>query len=254
MLKERMKENTPVLGTMISELPSHNLPRMMKLAGYEYVIVDCEHGMFDFSQLSAMIAVGNAISLPMLIRIPAIEREFITKCLDTGADGFLVPMVNTREQAEKLVELAKYSPLGKRGISTTRAHTGYCPPKLPEYMKRANERTVLHTQIETLEVVENAEQIASVPGIDALIVGPSDLSDASGAPGEINSPTMKENVKKVCEAARKVGIVSGTVSGDLEYLSYCSDQGMRLFCVGSELNHLLNGAKTSIRNFRERIG
>ena len=82
----------------------------------------------------------------------------------------------------------------------------------------------------------------------------SGSSDASGAPGEINSPVMQENVKKVCEAARKAGIASGTVSGNLDYLSYCSDQGMRLFCAGSELNHLLNGAKTSVRNFRERIG
>lgn len=254
MLKEKLSSGALLLGTMISEIASPNLPRMMKVAGYDYLIVDCEHGMFDFSQLSAMIAVGNTIGLPVLIRIPTIGREHITKLLDAGADGFLVPMVNTKEQAQTLVQWAKYTPLGRRGISTTRAHTGYCPPKLSDYMKSANAHTILFTQIETLEAVENAAEIASVPGIDALIVGPNDLADSSGAPGEINTPKMKENIRKVCQAASMAGIASGTASGNLEHLAYGREQGMQIFCVGSELNHLINGAKTSIRNFHEHVG
>ena len=116
MLKNRIEAGEIVLGTMISEFGCPNLLRIMQAGGYEFVIIDCEHGPFDYVQLSEMTALGNSIRLPVLVRAPGIDRGFITKVLDMGADGFLIPMVNTPEEAEKLVEYAKYAPLGKRGI------------------------------------------------------------------------------------------------------------------------------------------
>lgn len=253
MMKEKIRQGSIVLGTMISEISCQNIPRMMKVAGYEFIIIDCEHGPFDFPQLSALIAVSAGVGMNALVRIPAIDRGFIQKMLDAGADGFLVPMVNSKEQAEQLVQYAKYAPIGKRGISTTRAHTSYNPPQLSEYMEQANARTILFTQIETLEAVENAAAIASVPGIDALIVGPSDLSSDCGVPGDINSPILREKIVKVCSAAKEAGIACGTVATNMDYLAFCHDQGMNLFSVGSELNHIINGAKASIARFHDKV-
>lgn len=253
MLKQKLENREDVLSTMISEITSANLPRMLKQSGFDFVIIDCEHGPFDFSQLAAMMAVSNSIDLKTLVRIPLITREWITKVLDMGADGLLIPMVSTRQDAEKIVSLAKYAPLGQRGLSTMRAHTGYVPPKLADYMETANARTILLAQIETRQGVDNAEAIAAVPGIDALVIGPSDLSADLGHPGESNCAEMKEAVARVCEAAIKMGKSCGTVSTNVEYLSYGRQQGMNLFNMGSELGMIINGAKETVKTLREQV-
>lgn len=253
MLREIIKNGEIVLGTMLSEFGCPNLVRIMKTGGFAFVIIDCEHGPFDFSQLSAMIAVGNSIGMPVLVRIPGIERGYITKILDMGADGFLIPMVNTAEEARKIVEFSKYAPVGKRGISTTRAHTGYHPPKLDNYMKSANGRTILLVQIETAEAVEHAEEIAAVPGIDALIVGPSDLSSDLGVAGKLDSGILLENAKKVAQAAKKQGKVSGTVATNTKYLHACREMGMTVFNMGSELGMLLKEAQNHVATFEKEV-
>lgn len=253
MVKEKLINKEPVLGTMISEIGWPNLIRMLQVGGMEYVIIDNEHGPFDLSQLAGMIAIGNGIGMTVLVRVPSIDRGYITKVLDMGADGFLVPMVNTREEAELLVSYAKYAPIGKRGISTNRAHTGYNPPPLKEYMEKANKRTILLVQIETAQAVANAEEIASVPGLDALIVGPSDLSSDLGDPGNLASPALREAVVKAVEAAKKHGISSGTVSSNADYLHFCREAGMNLFCMSSELGMVVSGAKNVRKKFEGEV-
>lgn len=254
MLKKKIEKSEIVLGTMISEFGCPNLLRIMKTGGFEFVIIDGEHGPFDLTQFASMIALGNNIDMDVLIRIPSIDRGLITKLLDMGADGFLVPMVNTAEEARKLVEYAKYAPLGKRGISTTRAHTNYQPPKLEEYMREANQKTILLAQIETLEAVENAEEIASVSGIDALIVGPSDLSSSLGVPGDLKSKKLLECSNRVVKAAKSQGKQCGTVSANVAYLNACRKMGMNIFNMGSEVGMLLKASKSSVESFWKENG
>lgn len=254
MLKERIENGEVVLGTMISEFGCPNLLRIMQKGGFEFIIIDGEHGPFDMTQFASMIALGNSIGLDVLIRIPGIERGCITKLLDMGAGGFLVPMVNTPEDAKKLVEYAKYAPVGRRGISTTRAHTDYQPPKLTEYMKTANKRTILLTQIETKEAMNNAAQIAAVPGVDALIVGPSDLSSDLGVPGDLKASVLLENIQIVTKAALEQGKRCGTVASNMDYLHACRDMGMTVFNMGSELGMLLKGAKENVERFWKENG
>lgn len=142
MLKQKiLNDEIKSLGTAISEFGCPNILRIMKTGGFEFVIIDGEHNLFDMTQFASMVALGNSIGLEVLIRIPGIDRGLITKLLDMGADGFLIPMVNTAEEAKLLVQYSKYAPIGKRGISTTRAHTNYQPPELSEYMEQANKRT-----------------------------------------------------------------------------------------------------------------
>ena len=130
-----------------------NIVRILKTAGFEFVIIDCEHGYFDLSQTAALIGMGSCCGLPVFVRVPSTGREYITKVMDMGAAGLLVPMVNSAEDARQAVEYAKYTPLGKRGISTQRAHTNYAPPPLEEYLKMANQRTMIMVQLETRELL-----------------------------------------------------------------------------------------------------
>lgn len=238
---------------MISEISASNIPRMMKEGGMEFIIIDVEHGPFDLEKLSGMIAVSNGIHLPVFVRIPGIDRGFITKILDLGADGLVAPMVNTKEEARKLVEFTKYMPLGKRGLSTNRAHTDYHPTQLEDYMKAANNRIVLLLQIETEQAVNRVEEIASVQGIDGLLAGPSDLSSDYGKPGNLLTDEMMNSIHKIVMAARKNGICSGTISSNREYLKNCKKQGMTFFSMSSELGMLIQGAKDIARSFYEEV-
>lgn len=249
-LKQKMSAGEVVLGTMLSELSSPNLVRILKTAGFEFIVVDCEHGYFDFSQLANIVSVGNGFNLPIIVRIPFIEREFITKVLDMGGDGLLSPMVNTVEDAECLVRFAKYPPLGKRGISTTRAHTDYNPPPLSEYLPLANQRTMVLAQIETKEAVGNAAAIAAVEGVDAVIVGPNDLAGDLGTPGRLDTPEMDAAVGAVVEAARSAGKACGIIDSKVPFLHKWRDRGMNVFSCGSEVGMVMKAAHGTIAEFR----
>ena len=135
-MRQRIRAGEELTGMFLSEVAAPNLLRLMQAAGLDYVIVDCEHGSFDYSQVSALAAVANGIRFPMIVRIPSADRECIQKYLDAGADGLLVPMTESVKQAEQLVRFGRYAPEGKRGISTMRPHSNYNPGVLTEYTSR----------------------------------------------------------------------------------------------------------------------
>lgn len=242
-VKQKLRDREPVLGTMISEMACPNLARIFGAAGFEYMIVDCEHGYFDFSQLAAMVSVANGVGISAIVRIPTIDRGVITKVLDMGADGLLVPMVNTAEEARQIVSYAKYPSLGHRGASTQRAHTNYDPPRLEEYFEIANARTIILAQIETREALENVGEIAAVEGIDAVVIGPNDLSIDLGVPGDFQAESMKEAERIVVEAAKKAGKASGIITSKTDVIRECRDKGMTVLSCDSEVGMLLKMAK-----------
>jgi 2-keto-3-deoxy-L-rhamnonate aldolase RhmA len=246
----RLLENRPaVLGAFLSEVAAPNLLRVMKAANLDFVIVDCEHGPFDFSQVAALAAVGNGIGLPVIVRIPSASREHVQKYLDAGADGLLLPMTNTARQAIELVRYGKYAPLGKRGISVTRPHSEYDPGGLTDYLARANDRVMLFVQIETAEGVENAAQIAATEGIDGLLIGPNDLAADYGNPGDFDQREVREALRTVAQAAAQAGKPSGIISTKMDLLRDCQELGMQVFSCNSEVGLLYKGIKGMVSNF-----
>ncbi|MCI8550598.1 MAG: hypothetical protein HFI68_08445 [Lachnospiraceae bacterium] len=237
------------LGIMVSEFQNPNLIRVLRQGGFQFVIADDEHGYFGFGELAAMAAVANGYGMPFIVRVPGVTREYITKILDMGADGILVPMVNTVMQAREAVEYAKYTPIGKRGISTTRAHTDYNPPPLWEYLKQANERVGLFVQAETKTAVENMEEIVALEGIDGVLIGPNDLAGDYGMPGKVNGEEIRQAVKKLAKESRKHNKASGIITGNKELLRYSLNQGLNLYSYGSELDLLLKGARNRTEDF-----
>ena len=242
-VKEKIRDREPVFGTMISEMACPNLARIFKAAGFAYMIVDCEHGYFDYSQLAAMVSVANGAGIGAVVRIPTIDRGVITKVLDMGADGLLVPMVNTADEARQIVSYAKYPPLGHRGASTQRAHTNYDPPKLEEYFEIANARTIILAQIETRQALDHVGEIAAVEGIDAVVIGPNDLSIDLGVPGDLGAPAMKEAQRIVAEAAARAGKASGMITSRTDVIRECRDRGMTVLSCDSEVGMLLKMAR-----------
>lgn len=249
-LKNKLISHNVTIGSMMSEIANPNVVRIMKTAGFEFIIVDCEHGYFDFSQLAAMASVANGFQIDIIVRVPCISREYITKVLDMGCDGILVPMVNTAEEAQTIVNYVKYTPLGHRGISTTRPHTDYSPPPLSEYVKTANNRTIILVQIETKEAVQNAHEIALVEGIDALLIGPNDLAADMETPGQLETSEMDAAIRKVIQAAKHSNKSSGIIASNVQFLHKWQKAGMNVFSCSSEVGMLIESAKSKVKSFK----
>lgn len=247
-MKQKIHAGEKVLGMFLSEIGAPNLVRVMQASGVDFVIVDCEHGYFDFSQVAAIAAVGNGIGFPVIVRVPGVSRECIQKYLDAGVDGLLVPMLETEEQARTLVRLGKYAPEGARGISTMRPHSNYNPGELAAYTEKANRRTMFFAQIESRAGVQNAGAIASVPGLDGIFIGPNDLACDLGTTGQFNTPEMDEAIGHVVEAARAHHIPCGIIASSASFLRKWEERGMNMFSCDSELGLLKKGIQAMVKS------
>ena len=191
----------PVRGTMLSEIEFINFPFVLKKAEMDFFIIDNEHGNFENKTIMSLATNANAADMQAIVRLPDNDRAMITKLADAGVHGFLLPMTNRKEDIEKVVEYAKYSPVGKRGISTTRVHTHYGVADIKEYMKLANEKMKIYAQIETRLGVENLEEILNVSAIEGIFIGPNDLSCDYDCMG--NTEKIKELISVICKACVK---------------------------------------------------
>ena len=238
-------------GMMISEIAFSNMPVLLKNAGLEFCILDCEHGGFDYAEVSRLIMTARLCGLELIVRLANNERKDVVKYLDMGADGLLLPMTNTAEDIRKVADYAKYPPLGHRGISTMRAHTLYAPPPVLEYMPAGNARTKIFAQAETRAGVENIDRILAVPGVSGCFIGPNDLSADYECLGDPNAPPILKAIERVGEAAAAAGKISGMITANKNYLSKAKSCRFTAFCVGSELNAIAEYGKKTARLIKE---
>jgi 2-dehydro-3-deoxyglucarate aldolase/4-hydroxy-2-oxoheptanedioate aldolase len=240
-----------IVGMMISEIRFPALPLLMKQSGFDFCIIDCEHGAFDYSDVSQMSLVARLCGIRSVVRLPDNSRAHITKFLDMGAGGILLPMTNCAEDIKKAVDYAKYPPAGKRGVSTTRAHTLYDGSNIGEKMKLANNDIVIYAQIETLAGLKNCDEIAAVRGVTGLFLGPSDFS---AEVGNIDKPETKKifgAMDAIAESAQKAGILSGIITSNKVYIDYAKKISMQMLCSGSELSMLISAAKSIVGEIKD---
>lgn len=238
------------VGLMLSEIPFSNMPVLMKNSGLDFFIIDCEHGGFDYVDVSRLIMTARLCDLCVIIRLPNNLRKDIIKFMDMGADGLLLPMTNTAEDIQEVVKYAKYQPIGQRGISTMRAHTLYNPPAINDYMPMANARTKVFAQIETVAGVQNVNDILAVNGVDGVFVGPNDLSADYGCLGKNDAPEILNAIKTVGEGAQKFGKIAGIITGNKTFIQASKENGFTYFSKGSELNAIASYCKNIVTELK----
>ncbi|MFB3903901.1 MAG: HpcH/HpaI aldolase/citrate lyase family protein [Acidobacteriota bacterium] len=249
-IKERLKQGELVIGTFISEVRNPNVAYMLAQAGFDFFVLDNEHGSFSVETVSDMVAAARGSGLEVIVRIPEIRRESILKPLDSGAAGLLVPQVNTPEQACELVWHAKYPPMGNRGAALRRAHSLYGRPNAAEYLAKANDETLLVVQAESREAIRNADRIAAVEGIDCVFCGPFDLSVSLGIPGQLAHPMEVEAIETMLAACRKAGKAAGILLFDPAALKPWIEKGIRFACYSSDINMLADAAMKAVEELR----
>jgi 2-dehydro-3-deoxyglucarate aldolase/4-hydroxy-2-oxoheptanedioate aldolase len=246
-LKERLLKGERLLGTMFSLFDHPELAKIIKVCGFDYFIIDCEHGNFDYTSVARILTVAREAGISGVVRIPDAKREVVLKYMDMGAVGLLLPNTETVEQARALVEYAKYAPLGNRGVQLFRGHTGFEKIASPvEYMKRKNDETILIIQIESPTGLGNIDDLMAVEGIDAAFIGPNDLSQSMGLMGQFEHPDFIAALDKVIAAAKKANKFSGAHFQVAGALAPWIAKGMTLNLWANEAVMMMNGAKEGL--------
>ncbi len=250
-LKQRLQQGEQVLGTMVTTFASPDIARILQVAGFDYFIIDCEHGAFTTREVANIIAEARGIGLPVLVRIPEMRREYALKFMEMGASGLLLPNTEDAAQARMLVDCAKYAPLGHRGVSLSRPHTEFRPVDGPQYMAESNAETILMCQIESRKGVEHLDEIAAVEGIDVLFIGPNDLTQDYGILNQFDHPEILAAFERVMESAKAHGKYSGVHFGPLDALLPWVKRGMQMNLWNSDNGLLAAGAAPGLAKLKE---
>ena len=244
--RARLRRHDRLLGTMVT-LPSAATAEILGELGFDWLFIDGEHGPLETAELTAILQVAGP-KTACIVRVPEAAEVPIKKALDLGADGIIVPQVNTAEQAASVVRFARYAPEGARGVGLARAH-GY-GQRFGEYLAAANGEIAVIVQAEHALAVENIDAIVRVPGVDAVLLGPYDLSASLGKMGRIDEPIVVAAIRRVTDACRAaqmpLGYFGVTAAAVRPYVA----QGYTLIVAGVDTLFLGNGAKALLAELR----
>jgi len=245
--KDRLTRGEKFIGAFIC-LPSPESAEIFAELGYDWLIIDTEHGPYDELTAQRMLqAVGKRC--PCVVRVPSNEEVWIKKALDIGSAGILAPLVNTAAIAARVARACKYAPEGVRGMGGARAQrygVGF-----EEYVAQANQKIVAIVQAEHIEAVQNIAAIVNVPGIDAVFVGPYDLSASMGKPGQVMDPEVQAAIRTVRDAVLHAGLKLGIYCSDPDSTKVFLEQGYTLIGMSTDLNYLATSAGAALAAARK---
>ncbi len=248
--KAKLRGGGTAIGTMVSEMRSEEVAYVLAAAGFDFFVLDTEHGSADMETVQRLCRAGRSAGIAPLVRVTEIGYAPIARTLDAGALGLMVPHVETPEDARTIVRFAKYPPAGERGFGLRSAVTDYSGASVPAAIAWSNDETMLMAQVESRRCLDSLEEIAAVPGLDLLLVGPTDLSIALGVPGQLLHPTMEEAYRRVVDVARRHNLAAGLHPGDLKVVRRGRDLGMRCLMYSAEIRLLWTAAQDAVQAIR----
>jgi 2-dehydro-3-deoxyglucarate aldolase/4-hydroxy-2-oxoheptanedioate aldolase len=238
-LLTRLKAGDLLIGTILT-LPSPEVAEMMSSCGFDWLFVDLEHGALDFAGAQTIL-MGASPSTACAVRVPANDEGWTKKCLDLGADGIIIPHIQTKEDAERAVRLCRYPPLGERSAGIGRAQ-GY-GLNFQNYIQEANDTVALIIQIEHIDALPHIESIVQVDGIDAIFIGPYDFSGSMGKMGNVKDPDLLKAIARVRDCCRDAGLPLGIFGATVDSVKPYIREGYRLIAVGADTLLLGEAAK-----------
>ena len=254
-LKAMVRSKDVKIGHFIVEFATPGIGQILKGAGCDFALFDTEHSGFSFETIKSVLRYMQAADLPTIVRVPSDEYNHIARAADMGAEGVMVPMVGTADQAQTVVNSLKYYPEGGRGVALGIAHDRYLPGPTMEKLAAANKRTTLFAQIETAEGVANADEIAAVKGVDCLWIGHFDLSASLGIPGEFEHRLFKNAVKEVTKACETHKKALGRLVPTVEEGIKLNRAGHDFICYSGDvwtLQQAVGSAVTAIRDAADK--
>lgn len=250
-VKRVLADGGSALGTMIFEFNTPGIGRIAAQAGADFIVYDMEHTGWSIETIRMLMATTRVAATVPIVRVPATQYHLLSRPLDVGAMGLMVPMVETEEQARLIARSARYPPDGARGAAFALAHDDYLGGDIVAKMRHANDEVLLIAQIETAAGVLNAASIAAVDGIDVLWIGHFDLTASLGIPGQFTHPDYLKAVDQVLEACDRSGKTAGIMAADVPTAGSLLRQGFRALAYSGDLwiyARTLENDLTAIRN------
>lgn len=250
-VKQALAKGETVVGTMITETRTPEVARLLAASGFDFIFVDMEHSAYSLENLTEIVRTGKAVGLTCLARIADPQYHLVARTLDCGAQGLLIPRVETRETVEDVVRFAKYPPWGERGFGIRSVVGDYEKVSIRDRIEEQNEDTMVIPQIERVKAIENIEELVSVKGVDVALIGPQDLSISLGIPGEHKHQKIIDAIGKVVEACKKHGVASGIHTPNMEDLLYWRDRGMTMLTYSTEAALTQSAALQAVAEIRK---
>lgn len=244
-IRQKLRNGDVVVGQLLLEFFTPGIGPILDACGMDFVIFDMEHGRCDVALLEMMIASCRGSGIVPMARVPDLKFAPLSRVLDLGARGVMVPRVETREQAEEIVEQLKYAPQGRRGVALGISHDLYRAGGA-DFFPKANDDTTVIIQLETKKAFENLESIVSVRGIDVAWIGHYDLTVSMGIPAQFEHPEMLDAMERLVAVCQKYGVAAGFLPPSPDVAVRWIRQGFRMMSLGSDIGVFMEG----MRRFR----
>jgi len=254
-LKAALENGQTVLGTMVGRLNSPDIVPILADIPFDFFVVETEHTAQNPETVYELIAAGRRFGIPPLVRPPGHGYEYLCRPLDWGARGLLVPRVETPEQVREILRCTKYPPRGVRGASLGKAMLDFEP--LPaageELLELIEQQTIIICMVESRRALSNLEEMAAVPGLDALLIGPFDLTTNLGISGQMEHPLLKDAIKRVAEVCQDNRIAAGIHIASKEGILDAAEAGMRCLMFSNPGELLAGSGGEQVRTIREKL-
>jgi 2-dehydro-3-deoxyglucarate aldolase/4-hydroxy-2-oxoheptanedioate aldolase len=242
-VKAALQSGKLQLGCNFGQLHSAEIARLLAAAGFHWTFIDAEHGTFGLEQVSDICRVSRLAGLCPIVRVADVNYGLTARALDCGAQGLIFPRMEDPRLLETALSWTKFPPAGVRGYGLQPSQVDYEAVKIPDAIEHINANTLAVLQIESARGVEAREELLSVPGIDAVMVGPADLSISLGVPGEFQHSKMIDAMDAIRATCDAHGIAPGTQTRSVALARFWKDRGMRFLGCGSDIGFLFERAK-----------
>jgi 2-keto-3-deoxy-L-rhamnonate aldolase RhmA len=246
-VKRALAEGKLQVGTSIAQFRSPEVLRIYAAAGFQWVFIDGEHGGFDIETIQDLCRASNDTGLCPVVRVASMEYALVARALDCGAQGVIFPRVESVELLERAVSWTKFPPVGIRGFGLAPTNINYEKATIGQVLEHVNNETLVVLQIETQKAVDTRDELLSVKGIDAVMVGPVDLSISLGCPGDFENPKMVAAMEAIRDSCIKHGIAPGTQTRNLALAKFWRDRGMKFLGCSSDTGMMFEKASELVR-------
>jgi 4-hydroxy-2-oxoheptanedioate aldolase len=244
-LREKLENGVPIIGSFV-KITDPAIIEIMGLAGFDFAIIDMEHGPITVETAQNSVRAAELAGISPIIRVSSNDPVQILRCLDIGAEGVEVPQIGNAEDARIMVSAARFHPKGERGVCRYVRAAAYSSMDRHEYFKMANERTITIAHLEGIEAVKNLDEIMAVDGVDILFIGPYDLSQSVGVPGEVSHPLVLQQMEKVIEMAKLAGKLVGTFADDIQSAQRWMKAGVMYIAISVDVGIFYNACRNIV--------
>jgi len=249
-VKKRLRAGEVCFGTMLRILKSPQAVAMCASEGWDYIILDTEHNDYNTESLGNCSMVAKYEQIGLYVRVPDNIYHLMAQTLDIGAEGLVIPNVKTAAQAKEIMRSVKYAPIGQRGVSISATATQYRNYDVVEYTEWANKELMTIVQIESEEGIENIDEILTVGQIDAVMIGPADMSHDMGISGQFTHPRLESAFRKIIQSCNEKGVAPGAHFADINLTKKWMQEGMRFLTYSYDTKFFKDASQQALSELK----